>query len=120
MSAEGFEPLAADAAAVLGVLLDGPGAVLGALRAQVPYVVVTGRCACGCASVDLGVDRGAVAAAPGHDSPVVEASYPESEDAAGVLLFTRDGYLSGLEIYSCGEEPETGWPDAGGLVVDGR
>ncbi|MEU8892480.1 hypothetical protein [Streptomyces sp. NPDC048442] len=113
------EPLAPDAAAVLAVLLDGPGAVLAALREQVPYVRVTGRCRCGCASVDLGVDRGAVAAAPVHGSPVAEAFWADSEYGAGVLLFTAGGYLSGLEIYSGADEPLTGWPDPAGLTVEG-
>lgn len=112
------EPLSPDAAAVLDVLLDGPGAVLGALRAQVPYVRVTGRCGCGCATVDLAVDRGAVAAAPRHSSPVVEGDCPDAEYGAGVLLFTADGYLSGLEIYTSADEPITVWPDPAGLTVE--
>ncbi|MGW7411188.1 hypothetical protein [Streptomyces sp. NPDC054863] len=111
------EPLTPDAAAVLDVLLDGPGAVLAALREQVPYVRVTGRCRCGCATVDLGVDRAAVAAAPGHSSPVAEGFCADSEYGAGVLLFTADGYLSGLEIYTGADEPEAGWPDPRGLTV---
>ncbi|CAM5263775.1 hypothetical protein GCM10010329_03770 [Streptomyces spiroverticillatus] len=114
------EPLSPDASAVLTALLDGPGPVLAALRAQVPYVRVTGRCGCGCVTVDLEVDRGAVAAAPGHDRPVVEAGYADDEYGAGVLLFTAEGYVSGLEIYSASGDPVTEWPDAAGLEIERR
>ncbi|MFD3514127.1 hypothetical protein [Streptomyces sp. NPDC058657] len=109
--------LTPDAAAVLDALLDGPGAVLAALREQVPHVRVAGWCGCGCATVDLAVDRSVVAAAPPHDSPVVEGFYGESAHGAGVMLFTSEGYLSGMEIYTAADEPLTVWPGPGGLTV---
>ncbi|MCX5204583.1 hypothetical protein OG897_24400 [Streptomyces sp. NBC_00237] len=114
------EPLAPDACAVLAALLDGPGPVLAALRAQIPHARVTGRCGCGCATVDLEVDREAVTAAPWHDRPAVEAGYPADEYGAGVLLFTAEGYLSGLEIYSASGDPVTEWPDPAGLEIERR
>jgi hypothetical protein len=110
--------LPADVAATLRALLRGGDPVSVALRAQLPHAWVAGRCGCGCATVDLEVDRQAVPAAPAHDSPAVEAGYISPADAAdggpvcpGVLVLTDDGYLSRLEIYSVGDEPVTAWPD---------
>lgn len=94
----------------LEALLDGGGSVRAALRAQVGFVRVVGRCACGCASVDLAVDRAAVAPAPVHGNPAADAWYVEPADA-GVMVFTRDGYLSLLEIYSSAAAPVTDWPE---------
>lgn len=104
------EPLTPDARATLDALLAGDDPVRAALRAQLPYVSVRDGCACGCATVELLVDRTAVAAAPGHANPTVEASY-EPPVEAGVLIFTERGYLSCLEIYSVSDEPCTAFPD---------
>ncbi|WP_455352821.1 hypothetical protein [Streptomyces sp. SYSU K217416] len=112
------DPLSPDAAAVLTALLAGTDPVSTALRAQIPYARVTGRCGCGCATVDLRVDRARAAPAPAHDSPAVEASYNTSPVGAGVLVFTDEGYLSGLEIYSVEDDPITNWPDARLLTID--
>ena len=102
----------------LQALLSGSDSVRAALRAQIPHARVVGRCGCGCATVDLAVDRGAVAAAPPHESPVVSATAHIAPYAAGVLVFTEGGYLSGLEIYSVADEPIAEWPEARLLSVD--
>ncbi|MCZ2527688.1 hypothetical protein [Streptomyces sp. HB2AG] len=112
------EELAPDAAAVLAALLAGPGPVFAALRAQIPHARVTGRCGCGCVTVDLEVDRAAAEPAPPHGSPVVEASFPVAPVWAGVVALTHEGYLSGLEVYSVADAPVTAWPDPRLLVVD--
>ncbi|PNG20411.1 hypothetical protein [Streptomyces cahuitamycinicus] len=104
------EPLSPEATATLTALLAGPNPVSSALRAQIPHTRVTGRCGCGCATVDLEVDRTAVPPAPAHDNPAVEAGYA-APHAAGVMAFTKDGYLSALEIYSVSSEPITSWPE---------
>ncbi|MGW3153276.1 hypothetical protein [Streptomyces sp. NPDC001089] len=103
------EPLSPDITATLRALLGGSDAVSSALLAQIPHTRVVRWCGCGCATVDLEVDRTAVAPAPSHDNPVVDAGY--TTPPAAVLVFTEDGYLSLLEIYSVSDEPITAWPD---------
>ncbi|MFD8421898.1 hypothetical protein [Streptomyces sp. NPDC059466] len=104
------EPLSPEAAATLRALLAGSDPVSNALLAQIPHTRVVRRCGCGCATVDLEVDRTAATPAPSHDNPAVDAGYTNPH-AAGVLVFTEDGYLSLLEIYSVSDEPITAWPD---------
>ncbi|WP_405647881.1 hypothetical protein [Streptomyces sp. NBC_00019] len=104
------EPLSPEVAATLRALLAGSDAVSGALLAQVPHTRVVGRCRCGCATVDLEVDRTVVAPAPSHDNPAVDAGYT-APHSAGVMVFAKDGYLSLLEIYSVSDEPISTWPD---------
>ncbi|GGN81788.1 hypothetical protein GCM10011579_068750 [Streptomyces albiflavescens] len=105
------EPLPLDVAETLNALLTGSDPVSSALRAQLPYARVVGRCACGCATVDLAVNRAAVPPAPAHGNPAADAWYAEPKDA-GVMVFTKDGYLSLLEIYSTSSEPITAWPES--------
>ncbi|MFD8216680.1 hypothetical protein ACFV2U_23745 [Streptomyces sp. NPDC059697] len=104
------EPLPLDVAATLNVPLTDSDPVSSALRAQLPYARLVGRCGCGCATVDVGVDHTAFppAPAPAHGNPAADAWYAEPEDA-GVMVFTKDGYLSLLEIYSASSEPISTW-----------
>ncbi|GAA2203099.1 hypothetical protein [Streptomyces bangladeshensis] len=104
------ERLSAEATATLRALLAGADPVSSALLAQVPHTRVVGRCGCGCATVDLRVDRTAADPAPPHGNPAVDAWY-RAPHAAGVMVCTEDGYLSLLEIYSVSDEPVTAWPD---------
>ncbi|WP_228980483.1 hypothetical protein [Streptomyces sp. DH12] len=103
------EPLPPEAALTLAALLAGPDPVSGALRAQVRHTRVTGRCGCGCVTVDLVVDRAAVPPAPAHPNPAADAWYA-GPDGAGVMVFTEDGYLSSLEVYAASGDPVTAWP----------
>ncbi|WP_327396500.1 hypothetical protein [Streptomyces phaeochromogenes] len=105
------EPLPLDVAATLNALLTGSDPVSSALRAQIPHTQVAGSCGCGCVTVDLVVDDAAVPPAPAHRNPAADAWYTEPEDA-GVMVFTKDGYLSLLEIYSTSTEPITAWPES--------
>ncbi|MFD8924283.1 hypothetical protein [Streptomyces mirabilis] len=106
------EPLPLDVAATLNALLTGSGQVSSALRAQLPYARAVGRYGCGCgygcATVDVAVDHTAVPPAPAHGNPAADAWYAEPEDA-GVMVFTKDGYLSLLETYSTSSEPISTW-----------
>lgn len=104
------ESLPAEVTATLRALLPGTDPVSSALRAQIPHTRINGRCGCGCATVDLTVDTTAVAAAPEHGNPAVDGWYT-SPDNAGVMIFTKDGYLSLLEIYSSAAEPVATWPE---------
>ncbi|GCD43395.1 hypothetical protein [Streptomyces paromomycinus] len=104
------EALPPEVATTLSALLTGSDPVSGALRAQLPYARVVGRCGCGCATVDLAVDHTAVPPAPPHGNPAADAWYGEPEDA-GAMVFTKGGYLALLEIYSASSEPITTWPE---------
>ncbi|WP_206504272.1 hypothetical protein [Streptomyces chrestomyceticus] len=103
------EALPPEVTATLSALLPGTDPVSSALRAQLPWARVAGRCGCGCATVDLTVDHTAVPPAPPHTNPAADAWYVEPEDA-GAMVFTEGGYLSLLEIYSASSEPITTWP----------
>lgn len=100
------ESLSPDATATLEELLAGPDPVSSTLRAQIPHARVTGRCGCGCVTVD----RAAVAPAPAHGNPAADAWYAAPDDAV-VMVFTKAGCLSLLEIYSASSEPITTWPE---------
>ncbi|MFC9894605.1 hypothetical protein ACFVMC_13030 [Nocardia sp. NPDC127579] len=71
---------------------DFPGAA--ELRAQALTAKVVGKCRCGCPTIDLEVDPSAPTAVD-IPNPVSEAS----TDDGGLLLFARDGKLTGLEYY---------------------
>jgi hypothetical protein len=70
------------------------------LREQAKTVVVSGRCTCGCATIDLYVDP-ASAPPPATTSRIpVEAQTREDDrgETFGLLLFVDEGWLSLLEI----------------------
>jgi hypothetical protein len=74
------------------------------LRAQVPATVVTGRCTCGCATIDLRVESAPRAAeAPVQNGVLISADVRDT--GSGALLFVEDGYLSCFEVYSIEDEP---------------
>jgi len=109
--------LSADEARVMDQLLslDFPGA--SELRLQQAHARVVGRCQCGCATVDLAVDVSSAPPALGVPSPIpaeAEVVGEGDQPVGGVIVFLKDGYLSGLEIYSYGE-PIRAWPPAGSL-----
>lgn len=110
------EALCPGAAATLRALLVGDDPVRVALRAQLPYTRVSGRCGCGCVTVDLTVDESAVVAAPVVGNPAVEGWYSVPEHA-GVMVLTEGGYLSSLELYSTSGEPVTVWPEPASLHI---
>ncbi|MEO8969350.1 MAG: hypothetical protein ABI427_17665, partial [Solirubrobacteraceae bacterium] len=88
--------------AILRLMLsvDGPG--IGALREQADAAMVVGRCSCGCATVDLAVDRSRAPRSLLTQSPIVETQTKpgaaEHNVPVDVLLFLDDGWLSSLEI----------------------
>ncbi|SDD15888.1 hypothetical protein SAMN05216270_10284 [Glycomyces harbinensis] len=70
-------------------------------------------------SVDLWVDKTQYDPAPAHEGrPLVDGNYIDNDDVyAGVILFTRDGYLRSLEIHSWLEDPIRQWPDLSHLDI---
>jgi hypothetical protein len=92
-------PLSADEVAVVHWLLEnactgggtaGDGEVASHLR-------VVGRCACGCGTIDF-MEQGRGAGAVIIADAMVR--WPDGA-RAGVILWSRDGELSSLEVYDC-------------------
>jgi hypothetical protein len=79
-----------------------------ALSKQAGHARVVGRCHCGCATVNLAVDRDSVGPAQVVGRTPVDAM--AREEGWGLILFVDDGYLSSLEIYSAAEEPPSMFP----------
>ncbi|MCA0328429.1 MAG: hypothetical protein LCI03_00835 [Actinobacteria bacterium] len=94
---------------VLGVLLamDFPGAP--ELRAQVDSTVVSGRCACGCPTVDLVVEGDVQPARVTSRTPVT--AEVEGVLGGGLIVFVDNGCLTGLEYYSVDGHHLSDWPD---------
>ena len=94
---------------------DAPG--VDALRAQAGVAEVVGQCECGCATIDLGVDRSRAPQSGVREYAAVNASTPFNADDPGayfeLIVFVRDGWLDGLEIVYYGEEPPTEFPPPG-------
>lgn len=77
-----------------------------ALRAQAETATVIGRCDCGCASVDLGVDPAAPRATTTR-SPIPNGATvlgKGGDPLGGIMVFVDDGRLTLLEVFSY-EEP---------------
>jgi len=103
---EHARPLTPNERAALDTLLaaDFPGAA--ELRAQSPTARVTGRCGCGCPTIDLAVDE-AVPRAQVTSRMPVEADVP---DGGGLIVFVDDGRLSCLEYWFTTDEKPSGFP----------
>jgi hypothetical protein len=82
----------------IAFLLSPPDRRLEPLRVQAETAIVTGRCACGCATVYLAVE-GNLPPARGLPSPAAiaepKAAAPEHN---WLMLWTKDGYLTSLEV----------------------
>lgn len=113
-------PLNADERRVLDLLLTQDFAGAPELRAQVDHAQVIGGCSCGCASVDLEVDRADCECATDARSPIPsEAQVVDNagDPQGGALVFLKDGYLASLEIYSYAD-PIPSWPASDRLQLD--
>jgi hypothetical protein len=98
-------PLHADErAALLAVLMYADFEGRDALIAQTEAVQVIGYCSCGCASVDLVVDRSKTPPARGTRSPITNGADvldAEGSMVGGMEVFLdEDGYLSLLDVNS--------------------
>ncbi len=85
------------------------------LREQAAYAVVTGHCACGCATIELGLGDGAPVAPQIQGAPLVQTRARDiDEHMVGLMLFVIDGRLSSLEIVWYDEGQMTGdFPEPG-------
>ncbi|MEU6860304.1 hypothetical protein AB0B28_15715 [Glycomyces sp. NPDC046736] len=111
-------PLPTEVTATLQVLLAKSDPTFSALRAQIPFARVVDGCPCGCPSVGIEVDRLAVGPAPSKSSPIASGWY--DDQTHDVVLFTEDGYLSGLELNYVSDEVPTAWPDPAILEPETR
>ncbi|WP_410587676.1 hypothetical protein [Amycolatopsis sp. lyj-23] len=105
-------PLTPDERTTLDTVLAGdfPGAA--ELRAQAATARVTGRCGCGCPSINLEVDR-SLPTAVVADAPVaVEADAP----GGGLIVFAEEGRLSCLEYWTTADEPPAAFPPPGRIA----
>jgi hypothetical protein len=98
-------PLRADERALLAFLLSADFPGRHELRTQAETVIVTGECECGCGAIGLHVETGLHAANVEKSIPIEAYA-----DALDVLLFTRDGYLTSLEIVFYAQTPERPYP----------
>ena len=73
-----------------------------AYLAQVPHARAIARCPCGCPTIDLEVAGGSVPPAQDTANPLPIEGQVELR---GLIIFTKGGYLSGLELYSMDGEP---------------
>lgn len=88
---------------VLDFLLDGGFHGAAALRAQAKTARVTGRCGCGCPTIDLEVD---VSLPVAHLDEPVEADAP----GGGLIVFADGGRLSCLEYWTTGDDVPAEFP----------
>ena len=106
---------------VLGRILRTDFRGVAALREQFEGVQVTGRCDCGCPSVDLEPAPGTSRSdQDGRLAPVELEVMPESDEPPGqIILFVDDGKLSYLEYVFYSEGPPRAWPSDNRLSTIG-
>jgi hypothetical protein len=116
------KPLSEREAETLAYLLSEDFEGVEELRIQAAAASVIGRCACGCATITLSVDRRAAPEAPSSiPYPAVEARThwgepePPVEEFIQVLLFVRDGWLESLELLYYDQPPPRELPPIEGL-----
>ena len=116
MSATGEEfprPVSPREAATLRFMLSPDDPRLGPLREQAEIAVVSGRCPCGCATIDFTVDHERARPAPGMHSAVVDAHTPRFDARQGpheLILFLDHGWLSSLEVVYYTTDPPVEFP----------
>ena len=106
-------PLTAREAETLRFMLSPDDPRLARLREQSKVAVVTGKCACGCATIDLRVDRGKASPVSGLCHAAINAQTPEFDPALGpkeLIVFLDEGWLSGLEVVYYADVPPHEFP----------
>jgi hypothetical protein len=93
-------PLRPDERRLLGWLLEHGTPAAASYAAQLPMVTVVSHCGCGCPTIDLAVDgRAAPLSSPSDILADAVGVSPEGV-RVGVILHSREGMLSELEVYS--------------------
>jgi hypothetical protein len=70
-----------------------------AFIAQLDHARVTGRCSCGCPTVDLTVPLEFRVVDPPPDRPLADATGSVNGKSVGIMLFQSEGLLGCLEVY---------------------
>ena len=98
MDVNDARPLTEAEAAALSFMLtpDFPG--FEQLRAQAKSARVVGRCSCGCASIDIAVDRANTPPALVGPQRVAATATSRDPRVTHLMLWVEGGYLSGLEL----------------------
>lgn len=78
-------------------------------RAQVEHAQVVGMCECGCATIDIAVDRSAAPRSPVPGRPLLPVE--GEQDSLTLVCFAPDGWLETLEVISVSDEPPAELPD---------
>lgn len=110
---DAYRPLTEQERAILDFLLAADVQGTAELRRQAEGARAQ-RWHCGCASIDLLVDRTRAPRAPVETRPAIEAHSIEQEDPLGLfdlLLWVDDGWLSAVEIVEYGFERHEDSPD---------
>ncbi len=84
-----------------------PGAA--EFRTQLAGIGASAGCECGCATIDLAVDR-TMSSAAASSLSVLPVTGMTADGLGGVIVFQRDGWLSCLEIYNVGDDPIAVFP----------
>jgi hypothetical protein len=93
-------PLSAEEKAIAERLLrDAAPSEALAFLTQLDHARVTGRCSCGCPTVDLTVPAEFRVADPPQNRPLADATGRVDGKLVGVMLFQSGGLLSLLEVY---------------------
>lgn len=81
-------------------------------QAQADHLQVTGKCDCGCPTVDFTVDTSQARQATFHGDPLlpVEAEAGDGDNYVQVILFARHGWLESLELVYYSTHPPTSFP----------
>jgi hypothetical protein len=85
---------------------------------QIPSLLVTGRCNCGCVTVYFGNEPAGEVHEPEHPLPVEADLLGENgEPIGGVLIFERRGQIRTLEAHWYGDGPILSWPRNQQIIV---
>jgi hypothetical protein len=106
--------------AMLELILGGATEEAERLRAQVPELVVVGRCGCGCPTIEFEtsiVSTGSVSQLAGFEGTVPASG---TEPPVDILVFVNDGVLSSLELVSYGDHVNSSWPPVESVQVRSR
>lgn len=80
-------------------------------RTQLSGIRATPGCECGCATINLAVDR--TGAVPAIEAPsLLPVTGITKDDLGGVIVFQRNGWLSCMEIYNVDDDPIADFPPA--------
>lgn len=112
-------PLTAHEVSAIEKLVDACPPEFRAVKDQLKDALVTGQCACGCATIDISTAHGSPAAAGEFTGLLpAEGSILRGSDPADTLIaFLRDGQLVGLEVYGVADTPTYQLPPATDIIV---